>query len=66
MSEASGYSSCTPFLYCSLPICFSGEKRDLVLVALPSVVVITEIIYKPVSKHFAELSVVLIITHNNI
>lgn len=56
----------TPFLYCGLPICFSGEKRDLVFAALPSVVVITEIIYKPVSKHFAELSVVLIITHNNI
>lgn len=47
-------------------MCSSGERRDLVFVALPSVVVITEIIYKPVSKHFAELSVVLIITHNNI
>lgn len=56
----------TPFLYRRLPICFHGEKRDLVFVALPSVVVITEIIYKPVSKHFAALSVVLIITHNNI
>jgi hypothetical protein len=56
----------TPFLYHRLPICFRGEKRDLVFVALPSVVVITEIIYKPVSKHFAALSVVLIITHNNI
>lgn len=56
-AHASGAAGC---------LCSGGERRDLVFVALPSVVVITEIIYKPVSKHFAELSVVLIITHNNI
>lgn len=66
MSEESVYSYAHHFCTAGCQFVSAVKKRDLVFAALPSVVVITEIIYKPVSKHFAELSVVLIITHNNI